>query len=142
MIRKKKSSRNIRKIDELNTAIAINDTETIHELLINDIDMNCGDSHGAYPIMFAVEYGNANALISLLRHGTNPNVIDKRNGYTPLMKALSGKYISNRYLIVMLLLKNGADVNIISNHNKTALYLAKAHNPRYVNLLKRFGAEF
>jgi hypothetical protein len=58
------------------------------------------------------------------------------------MKALSGKYIPNRYLIVVLLLKNGADVNIISNHNKTALYLAKAHNPRYVSLLKRFGAEF
>ena len=142
MLKKRKIPQNTRRIDELNTAIAINDTNTIYELLINNIDVNSPDRRGIYPIMFAVEYGNANALISLLRHGANPNVVDKRNGYTPLMKALSRKYISNRYLIVMLLLKNGADVNIISNHNKTALYLAKTKQPRYVSLLKRFGAEF
>ncbi|MBO6282056.1 MAG: ankyrin repeat domain-containing protein [Alphaproteobacteria bacterium] len=142
MIRKKKSSRNIRKIDELNTAIAINDTETIHELLINNIDLNCGDSHGAYPIMYAVEYGNANALISLLRRGANPNVVDKKYGYTPLMKALTDKYIPNRYLIIVLLLKNGTDVNIISRTSKTALYLAKLNHPRYVHLLKMYGAEY
>ena len=142
MIRKKKSSRNIRKIDELNTAIAINDTETIHELLINNIDLNCGDSHGAYPIMYAVEYGNANALISLLRRGANPNVVDKKYGYTPLMKALTDKYIPNRYLIIVLLLKNGTDVNIISRTSKTALYLAKLYHPKYIDLLKRYGAEY
>ena len=142
MIRKKKNPQNARKLDQLNMAIICNDLNTINELLINNIDVNIPDRNGVYPIMFAVEYGNANALISLLRHGANPNVIDKRNGYTPLMKALSGKCIPNRYLIVVLLLKNGADVNIISNHNKTALYLAKAHNSRYVSLLKRFGAEY
>ena len=142
MIKKKKTTKNTRKIDELNTAIAINDVTTVHNILLDDIDLNCADSRGIYPVMYSVMYGNANALISLLMHGANPNVIDKRNGYTPLMKALSGKYIPNRYLIVMLLLKNGADVNIISNHNKTALYLAKTNQPRYVRLLKRFGAEF
>lgn len=142
MHKKRKIPQNTRRIDELNTAIAINDTNTIHELLINNIDLNCGDSHGVYPIMYAIEYGNANALISLLRHGANPNIINKRNGYTPLMKALLPKYIPNRYLIVVLLLKNGADVNIVSKYNKTALYLAKVYNPRYVNLLKRFGAEY
>ena len=142
MLKKRKIPQNTRRIDELNTAIVLSDINTIRELLINNIDVNAPDRNGVYPIMFAVEYGNANALISLLRHGANPNVVDKRNGYSPLMKALSGKYIPNRYLIVMLLLKNGADVNIISNHNKTALYLAKVHNPRYVSLLKRFGAKY
>lgn len=92
--------------------------------------------------MYAVEYGNANALISLIRHGANVNAIDKRNGYSLLMKALSGKYIPNRYLIVVLLLKNGTDVNLISKYNKTALYLARKYHPRYINILKRFGAEF
>ena len=53
-------------IDELNTAIAINDINTIHELLINNIDVNTPDSHGVFPVMYAVEYGNANALITTL----------------------------------------------------------------------------
>ena len=95
-----------------------------------------------YPIMYAVEYGNANALISLLRRGANPNVVDKKYGYTPLMKALTDKYIPNRYLIIVLLLKNGTDVNIISRTSKTALYLAKLNHPRYVHLLKMYGAEY
>ena len=95
-----------------------------------------------YPITYAVEYGNANALISLIRHGAFVNVVDKHNGYSLLMKALSAKYIPNRYLIIVLLLKNGTDVNIIGNDSRTALYLAKLHQPRYIRLLKRFGAEF
>lgn len=92
--------------------------------------------------MYAVEYGNANALISLIRHGAILNVIYKQNGYSLLMKALSPKVIPNCYLIVVLLLKNGADVNIISKGSKTALYLAKLNHPRYIHLLKRFGAEY
>ena len=142
MIKKKKTSKNTRKIDELNTAIAINDVTTVHNILLDDIDLNCADSRGIYPVMYSVMYGNANALISLLRRGASPNIIDKRSGYTPLMKALSDRHIPNRYLIVVLLLKNGADVNIVSNNNKTALYLAKVNHPRYICLLKRFGAEF
>lgn len=80
MIKKKTTSKNTRKIDELNTAIVCNDTNTIHELLINNIDVNAPDSKGIYLIMYAVEYGNANALISLIRHNANVNVIYKRNG--------------------------------------------------------------
>lgn len=118
------------------------DINTIHELLINNIDVNSPDSHGVFPVMYAVEYGNANDLISLIRHGANVNAIDKRNGYSLLMKALSGKYIPNRYLIIVLLLKNGTDVNIIGNDSRTALYLARLYQPRYIRLLKRFGAEF
>ena len=142
MIKKKTTFKNTRKIDELNTAIAINDINTIHELLINNVDVNCPDSHGVFPVMYAVEYGNANALISLIRHNAIVNVIYNQNGYSLLMKALSPKVIPNRYLIVALLLKNGADVNIISNDSKTALYMARKYHPRYINLLKRFGAEF
>ncbi len=142
MIKKKTTNKNTRKLDELSTAIAINDTNTIHELLLNNIDLNAPDSRGVYPITYAVEYGNANALISLIRHGAFVNVVDKHNGYSLLMKALSAKYIPNRYLIIVLLLKNGTDVNIIGNDSRTALYLARLYQPRYIRLLKRFGAEF
>ena len=142
MIKKKSTPANIRKIDELNTAIVCNDFNAIHEILITNLDVNVPDSHGVFPVMYAVQYGNANALISLIRHGANINVIDKRNGYSLLMKALTDKYIPNRYLIIVLLLKNGTDVNIISRTSKTALYLAKLYHPKYIDLLKRYGAEY
>ena len=103
MIKKKTTTKNTHKIDELNTAIAINDINTIHELLINNVDVNCPDSHGVFPVMYAVEYGNANALISLIRHGAILNVIYKQNGYSLLMKALSPKVIQNRYLNIVSL---------------------------------------
>ena len=76
MIRKKKNPQNARKLDQLNMAITCNDLNTINELLLNNSDLNCPDSRGAYPIMYAVEYGNANTLISLLRHGANANIIN------------------------------------------------------------------
>lgn len=75
MIKKKIKAANTRKIDELNTAIAINDVNVMHEILVTDIDVNAPDSRGFYPAMYAVEYGNANALISLIKHGANVNVI-------------------------------------------------------------------
>jgi ankyrin repeat protein len=104
--------------------------------------VNVPDSHGVFPVMYAVQYGNANALISLIRHGANINVIDKRNGYSLLMKALGKQKIPNQYLIIVLLLKNGADVNIIGHDSKTALYLAKLYHIKYIELLKRYGAEY
>lgn len=48
MIRKKTTDKNTRKLDELSTAIAINDINTIHELLLNNIDLNAPDSRGVY----------------------------------------------------------------------------------------------
>ena len=142
MIKKKIKSANTRKIDELNTAIVCNDFNALHEILITDIDVNVPDSHGVFPAMYAVEYGNANALISLIRHGANVNVIYKQTGYSLLMKALSQKPIPNRYLIIVLLVKNGCDVNIIGHDSKTALYLSKLYHPKYIDLLKRYGAEY
>ena len=142
MIKKKIKAANTRKIDELNTAIAINDVNAMHEILITDIDVNAPDSRGVYPVMYAVETGNANALISLIKHGANVNVVYKHTGYSLLMKALDKHKIPNQYLIIVLLLKNGADVNIISNNSKTALYLAKTYHSRYISLLKRYGAEY
>ena len=142
MIKKKSTPANIRKIDELNTAIVCNDFNAIHEILITNLDVNVPDSHGVFPVMYAVQYGNANALISLIRHGANINVIDKRNGYSLLMKALGKQKIPNQYLIIVLLLKNGADVNIIGHDSKTALYLAKLYHIKYIELLKRYGAEY
>ena len=85
------------------TAIAINDFNAMHEILITDIDVNVPDSRGVFPVMYAVEYGNANALISLIRHRANVNVVYKQTRYSLLMKALSQKPIPNRYLIIVLM---------------------------------------
>ena len=52
MIKKKTTFKNTRKIDELNTAIAINDINAIHELLSNNIDVNAPDSHGVFSVIW------------------------------------------------------------------------------------------
>ena len=132
---------NAHKIDEINTAIACNDMKLLDELLFDTINVNIPDSNNNYPIQIAVDFGNPHALISLLDNGANPNTVD-RKGYTPLMRALDAKYIPNRYLIVVLLLKNGADVNALAHNYKSALYIAKSKNSRFIGLLKRFGANF
>lgn len=132
---------NSHKIDEINTAIACDNMNLLDELLLDIVDVNVPDSHNNYPIQVAVDFGNAHALISLLNNGANPNIVDKK-GYTVLMRALDAKYIPNRYLIVVLLLKNGCDVNVLAHNYKSALYIAKSKNSRYINLLKRFGAKF
>ena len=142
MFKKKQSLKNIYKLNKLNTAIVINDTNIIMELLENNIDLNSPDAHGWYPLMYAVEYGNVEVLKLLIEHGANPNVIDKRTGYSLLMQVLSQKYYPNRYLIIKELLKHGTDVNIVGYNSRTALYLAKLYHPRYINMLKRYGAEF
>ena len=142
MIRKKIKSNNKQMIDALNTAIACNDMNTIQELLANNIDVNETDSNGKYPVMIAVEFGNINALKMLIRRGANVNAVYKQTGYSLLMKALAMKYIPNRYLIVSTLLKNGTDVNILSDDSKTALYLARSKRVAYINILKRFGATY
>ncbi len=142
MIKRRTNSKNIRKIDELNTAIACDDKFVLSHLLAKDIDLNCRGSGGLFPVMVAVEYGNVYALEALFQYGANPNTIDLRDGFSPLMKALSDRFLPNRYQIVKSLLKHGIDVNIISKGGKTALYLARLYQPRYVSMLKRFGAEF
>lgn len=140
MIRKKKNPQNARKLDQLNMAIICNDLNTINELLMNNIDLNSPDIYGCYPIMLCIHYGNVECLKALLQHGANPNIVSKRNGYTPLMLALAKTYVPNRYSVVMALLRNGADVNILGNDSKTALYIAKLKQPRYISILKRYGA--
>lgn len=142
MIRKRNSTKNTIMLDELNTAIAIGDYNSVNELLENNLDLNSTDTMGYFPIMVAVNNGNVDILKKLLAHGASPNAIDKKDGYSPLMKALIKKYLPNRLLIVKLLLQNGVDVNIMGKRGYTALYLAKVFHPRYINLLKRFGAIF
>ncbi len=142
MIKKRNTHKNIYKLNQLNTAIVINDMNTIMELLENNIDLNAPDAHGWYPMMYACEYGNVEVMNVLIHKGATPNVIDLRTGYSLLMKLLSKKYYPNRYLMIKLLLQHGIDVNIIGNDGKTALYLARLNHPRYQNMLKRYGGEF
>lgn len=142
MVRKKITDKNTILINKLNTAIAIGDYNSVNELLENNLDLNSTDKNGHFPIMIAVGTDNVDILKALLNHGASPNAIDKRDGYSPLMKILKTKYQPNRLLIVKLLLQNGIDVNIIGKGGYTALYLARLYHPRYIRLLKHFGAEF
>ncbi len=57
----------------------------------------------------------------LISHGSEVNYADRTTGWTPLMLAASNGHKT----AVTILLKNGADCNMVNNLNQTALDIAR-----------------
>jgi ankyrin repeat protein len=71
-------------------------------------------------LFIAAARNDINAISALLERDADINAKDKKNGYTPLMYAVShGKDSSYRYLIL-----RGADLNLKANDGKTAMHIA------------------
>lgn len=102
---------------------AVIHSSEIVEVLVNyDAYFNVVDSeeHGDTPLHYAVYYGNIESCESLLRANGIGNIIvdinkQNKNGQTPLYYSVKYKHVD----IFLLLLENGADINIATNSDET-----------------------
>jgi hypothetical protein len=90
--------------------------------------------------LFKIKKDYAGDIQDLLVKG-GINTIDKE-GYTPLMNAISAGALENNTAFIQALIENGADVNAKSAHGVTALcYAAAAGNTNAVKILLEKGAD-
>lgn len=113
------------RIDNLVNAIGNEDIETVRDFLANhdpDINLDGLDSNGDNAVTAAAGTGNIQILKMLLDAGLNPNV-KSRNSYSALLLSV----LDDEYEIEELLLKRGADPNILCERragSRTPLYIA------------------
>lgn len=106
-------------------------TERIHEMLGNPdvtelIDVNNKDDSGSNALIYAVCYGNENAVVELLRFGAKPDIRD-RNEWTALMWAVQNQNLA----IVQRLIESGADVNLTTSTGRSAITICPEGTPVY-----------
>ena len=101
---------------------AIHSSEIVEVLVNYDAYFNVVDSeeHGDTPLHYAVYYGNIESCESLLRANGIGNIIvdvnkQNKDGQTPLYYSVKYKHVD----IFLLLLENGADINIATNSEET-----------------------
>jgi len=88
-------------------------------------------------IFFAIQENDFNTVKNLIDNGYDVN--KKRNFNTPLMTAVSLN--SERYDIIIYLIKHGADVNAIDNNNRSVLnWAVYVGDLKTIKLLIKYGA--
>lgn len=110
-------------------AIYQGSVETVRQLLRGNVDIECADSEGGTPLMYAAANCNEVVVNLLLKKGANVEARDK-NGMSPLICAA----ISGNKDIVSALLENGAKVQKAPN-GRSATFYAKMYNRRAVYYL-------
>jgi ankyrin repeat protein len=103
---------------------------------IDPKSVNAKGPNGWTPLMYAVLYGSADSVRSLLKKSANPNATNDDGG-TALMYAIEDAEK------VKLLLANRADPNLRSGEGRTALLIAAGQTISYpaVKLLLEHGAD-
>ncbi|CAD7699125.1 unnamed protein product [Ostreobium quekettii] len=92
----------------------------------------------AEEMLVAVQQGNTDGVLTLLKSRFNPNVVLNRDGWTPLMFAAH----NGRMSIVEVLLTSGVNVNARNKEKFTALHLAcMTEQDQVIRLLLNSGAK-
>jgi ankyrin repeat protein len=92
---------------------------------------------GGHPLIDRVIAGDAAGVKVLLDQGNDPNDTNMLDRHR---RALQYAAASGRVDIAEMLIRHGADVNAMDNHNGTAL--TWTHDSTMVALLKRYGARY
>lgn len=107
---------------------------------------NTENSEGLYPLGYAAHFGHADAVQVLLDQGAQVNAISHSNvPYIPSNTALHAALAGERDLdVIRLLLKHGANPNLLDSNGHTCLHVAAYHVDRgieIITLLKEHGAD-
>ena len=124
--------------DCFSSYIAKDDEEIVNLFYDAGMSVNVRDAAGTTMLCIAARSGRKNMIEWLVNRGAEINAISKDRGYSPVMDAVWKSSLD----IVDLLIKLGADLNIVSNDGQTALIVATgASNPRICELLVKNGAD-
>jgi len=105
--------------------------------------INALDKSRLTPLHCAVNSSAVDVVRTLLRHGADPNMVD-RDGLAPLHYAAAATHppVFSHSSVIDLLITDGADVSIRDNQCRTPLHLAAAvGNASLVRLLLSVGAD-
>lgn len=115
----------------LHSACCGGDVFLVKELILkHEADVFAFDNMCRLPIHVAMSCGKEKVVLLLVENfGVSPNISDMNRGKTLLHKACS---IGNVNLVITLIIKHEADVNVKDNQNYTPLQVAVLHNKRDV----------
>jgi uncharacterized protein len=132
-------------ISELSEAISRHNIQKVDKILSLGLDINDFDDIGSTPLFSSVCRSNSEIVKKLLNAGANPNIGDKENAETPLMRSIEEPcnpyYYRDNNFIFNLLLNSGADPNAQSSDGETALMrAARFGNLKAIHKLIEYGA--
>ena len=120
-------------------AADLNNIQITELLLANGANPNISDNKGWTPLLNATQHNNPE-LVKLLLKYCAKETIDTQNGYD--FNALNIAVSDGYYEIAEVLLKNGANPNMLYKNNWTLLLTAtNKNNLELVKLLLKYGAK-
>lgn len=112
---------NFKRTAIMNAAL-YNQTDIIKWLLENDANIDLQDKNGYTALHFSSQEGNIDSTKLLLSNDANPNIQDI-HGNTPAWVAIMNWKGGANFDTLDLLIKNGADLTLKNNANRSALDL-------------------
>ena len=119
--------------DPLISAITNSDYDQVEQLIESgEYPVDFTDEDSATPLFYAAGYGDYRMVEILLELNANPNALDDDDN-SPLHAAVDiNFYDRDRYKIVKLLKKYGADSSIVNIKGKTPLDYARTDKMRHI----------
>ena len=129
---------------EVFKTLVLGDIDEIIQLLESGVDVNMKDSKGMTPLMWASFYCDYDVVELLLDYDADIDAKDEEEGKTSLMwAAYPFRDLSMQISVMVLLLRNHADINAVDNKGRTALIqsIVSRHNHKIQQILLAYGAD-